>query len=105
MVLIAHGRSGSCVLAQYMGGSTTGERGEKLFQELCNLWPPNSVSPDALRKVLCILSAMSHGLCRHDKVLRLIGWMCLGTPFRIGASGACKSAALCMLRDTYRARA
>ena len=35
-----------------MGGSTTGERGEKLFQELCNLWPPDSVSPDTLRKVL-----------------------------------------------------
>jgi len=44
----------SRVLAQYMGGSTTGERGEKLFQELCNLWPPDSVTPDTLRKVLDI---------------------------------------------------
>ena len=47
--LATHGNT--AVLAQYLGGSTAGERGEKLFQELCSLWPPGSVLPDTLRKV------------------------------------------------------
>ena len=36
---------------QYLGGSTAGERGEKLFEELCQLWPPGSITTDSLRKV------------------------------------------------------
>ena len=39
------------IVVQYKGGSTTGEKGEKLFEELTKLFPPGSVTGEGLRKV------------------------------------------------------
>ena len=54
--------SNGMLVAQYLGGSTLGERGEKLFEELCRLWPLGSVSADSLRKVAAVTSAARLGL-------------------------------------------
>ena len=54
--------SNGMLVAQYLGGSTLGERGEKLFEELCRLWPLGSVSADSLRKVAAVTSAAHLGL-------------------------------------------
>ena len=39
-----------CML-QCKGGSTAGEKGEKLFEELAKLWPPGCVTGEGIRKV------------------------------------------------------
>ena len=88
-----------CVSAQYLGGSTTGERGEKLFQELCNLWPPGSVSADALRKVLDDSMPAAAGSAGNDSVPVISGLPCLRSmmsrPRTIGSVQCCRLGCPC----------
>jgi hypothetical protein len=60
------------LLLQYLGGSTVGERGEKLFEELCQLWPPGSVTVESLRKVAALPSAVcpSNQFPSHPRLRR-----------------------------------
>ena len=49
---------------QYKGGSTTGEKGEKMFEELTKLFPPGSVTGEGLRKVRQGLGVLPKSLDR-----------------------------------------